>query len=455
MVNNLHLLHYESISEFKRQFYKDLLTIDHLQGGEVHIQKLKYPDGTEDDEANFWGFKLKKDNVSYLLPNKMKDGTKWKASELLPIKPQDLEKVSYRGDVYWQIKKPIKARFIAEKKMTFKMLVDTLSDIEHSNPTHRKLLVMLGFSSMMERCNFRVCSPPSFGKDSVVDTFGALFGSATTILRPTTSKLEFMTSYKWLAINEAVDIQEAEWKRIEQFLLDAGAHKPEITKQSRAYEGVGETLDISNFSISLFYNDYTDYQGEFKYFDTVAKAAVLDRFPAFRLHGNFKANFNEIRKVDVAEFVTKNLATYKDLVHTYTYYKQNLNEELHYYSINKLRPFKSQRWSFNVGKLLKIIDLYCDSQEEFDEWIKVVNSSINDYQDMVEFERVYNAVKGKIIKECLKNEKLVNERMGELNASISKKVLFAEKLEVLKELSKNKKKDEESFEDINYWGEQK
>lgn len=449
MTNSLHLLHYESLTEFKKQFYKGLLTLEHIQGGECKINKLSYPDGSIDDEANFWGFILKKDNVKYLLPNKTKTGQRLQAKDMLPILVQDPEKVAYKSDVYWLINKPVIAKFRPEKRMTFKELIDLLADIEHSNPAHRKLLIFIAMTSMIDRANFRISSPPASGKDSVVDTLGALFGNATTAENPTLAKLEYLTSYKWLVVNEVVDIALPEWRKIEQFLLAVGAHKPSVAKHSRAFEGVGETLDISQLSVSLMYNDVDCYPDVKDYVDFVAKDAVLDRFPAFRLHGVFKANFNEIRKVDVPLFVEKNFEVYKSLVHTFVYYKENVNSCLHHYNISKLKN-TPQRWNFNLGKLLKIVDMYCDTQEEFDEWIKVINDSLNDYQNMLDYGKTYQAVIAKIMKDSLKNEKLVSEKMSELKSKLKDKILFADKLVVLKEEIKGKKKDDK-MENKSFW----
>ena len=34
-------------------------------------------------------------------------------------------------------------------------------------------------------------------------------------------------------------------------------------------------------------------------------------------------------------------------------------------------------------KVLRVIDLYCDSQQEFDKWIEVINESIKSYKIMI------------------------------------------------------------------------
>lgn len=379
---NPKLLYYDCIREFNRQYFKDLLTQEHLLSGEVHIDKLKMPDGGVDDNANVWGYLFEKDGVKYILPNETNSGKGINIRNTLPIFISNLEKVSYRGNVYWYINKIIKATFKAEKKIGFKELVDTISCLSHSNPIHRKMNFFLGLTSMMDRAYFRIASNPGFGKDSVVDTCGSLFGNAATIENPTIAKLEYMTMFKWLAISEVVDIKKEDWRVIEQFLLNAGAYKPEITKHSRAKAGVKEILDVSKFSLALLYNDINDYPSRETYFDFVTKKAVIDRFPAFRFSGKVTEDFNLLKNDDIKKMVAGNMDFYRDLILSFNYYKNNLFTERHNYNTNKLMNLP-HRWHLSVGKLLRIIDLYCDSQEEFDKWVDIVNESILSYASMI------------------------------------------------------------------------
>ena len=393
MKNNI-LLHYESVSAFKKKFFNNLLTTEHLQGGEVMIDKLVLPTGDKEEEVNFWGYILEKDNNRYLLPSRDKEKNFLDVKDLLPCIAEDLEKVAYQGKSYQIINKPIRARFRPVKTMSFKELVDVISDLEHTNPEHRKLMVLMGFTQMMDRANFRISTPPAFGKDSIVDTMGSLFGNASTIENPTIAKLEFMTTFKWLAINEVIDISKSEWRNIEQFLLATGAHKPEISKRSRSYKNLSEILNISQFSLTLMYNDITDYKTTEDYIDFVTKRAVLDRFPPFRFHGVFQEDFNKIKEVNVTKFVEENFDYYKSMIYAFTYYKENFLGELHGYNIIGLNKLP-QRWNYNVGKLLRVIDLYCDSQEEFNKFIILINGCIADYKSMLMYPNLIEQVHNK------------------------------------------------------------
>jgi hypothetical protein len=240
----------------------------------------------------------------------------------------------------------------------------------------------------MDRVNFRVCTPPSFGKDGVVDICGHLIGSAATVENATRAKLEYMTVLKLLAVNEVVDISAEKWRETEQFLLQVGAMKPSVTKTSRGVAGVGEILDISNLSITLMYNDIDRYPAKKKFFDEVCSDQLKDRFLPIRLYGALQEDFNSMKDVNAQEFVINNKQLYEDLIRTFTYYCENYHRELKKFSAEKfdkeLRSMRG-RWRINIARIMKFIDLYSDDQQEFNKWVALLLEANNDYLVMTEF----------------------------------------------------------------------
>ena len=385
---NKQLLYYDCLTVFKKQFYKDLLTQEHLKG-EFQANKIRYTDGTREETANFWGWELFRNGEHYIIPNKDSKGKTIKIEECFPIKVNCSQKVAIGKEVYTRVTDFSALKFQPLQTMSFKKFIDTFSTFDHSNPEHQKLNWFIAFTQMMDRANMRVSTPAGFGKDSSVDILGNLIGNAATIENPTLAKLEFMTFYKWLAVNEVVDIGSSEWRNIEQFLLAAGAFKPEITKHSRAMiAGSKDILNISEFSLSLMYNDIDHYPDQSKYFDFVAKDAVKNRFPPMRLWGTLKEDFNSIKGLDIELMVSQSHDIYKELLNNYTFYKQNMIQLLHKYDCSGLVSNVPERWKINMGKLLNIIDLYCETQEEFNHWLTVINHAMADYQNMLTYAEI-------------------------------------------------------------------
>jgi len=426
------LLHYDCISQAKKEIYKDFLTKEHLVDTQIKLSKLAYPDGTTDEEANFWGYILRKDGRDYLISAKDSKGKEINIKSILPVLPKAIQKVASGKDVYYLIKKPISAKFKPEQTMPFNEFITSLTPFKHSNPRHYLLMVFLALSSSFDRVNFRVCSPAGFGKDSAVDIFGNLLGKSGTIENPTVAKLEERANVlDWLAVNEVVEIAKAEWLRIEQFLLSAGSLKPEITKRSRATRGVGEIIDLTNFSITLMYNDIDCYTQPEKYFDFVSKEAIKDRFPPLRLYGTFVEDFNAVKSFNVKSYVKKNIHLYKELIYAYTYYKDHI--PYHNYNTDTLCKVP-ERWKTSLTRLLRIIDGYCETQEEFDSWIVTINDSLKDYMDMLKYPKKLEEV----------SQRLSEKKYRELWKELKECDTFTEKLMLLGG-SEQKVKDVKGF----------
>lgn len=422
------LLHYDAISEFKAQYFKDVLGLEHLNPAEIKIDKLSYIDSGSDSDVNFWGYTLEKNGVKYLLPSKDSFGSNLNISSFFPIVAKHKVKVAHKGIVYQFINKRVSAKIQPQKKMSFKQFVDTLCEFRHSHPQQRTLSVFIGLASMLDRCNVRICSPPGFGKDSVLETMKALFGDACSVLSPTLPKLEYRASYKWLVINEVIDIKIDFWRNIEQFLLEAGDFKTEITKSSRAFGNVGEVIDISKLSISLFYNDidcYKTRKDENNYIDFIAKKAVLDRFVALRLRGKMTEDFNVKTDDDIKSLVASNLEFYKNLIHTFSYYQENMISEVHNYSVTGLAKMPP-RWALSMTKILRVVDLYCDSQEEFNQWVEVINLSLHDYKEMTKYPLLLQRVFDK--NPLPRKQVLVREALSKLDTFTDKNILLEEQL---------------------------
>jgi hypothetical protein len=375
-LNNKMLLHYQLVDAFRKKYFQNLLTEEHLVEGEKFFKKYLDMEGDE-VEFNKFVIILQKEGIKYLAPSSCKN--------TLPIRVDSTEKVSIGGEAYLKIDRYSPAKFTPEKKMNMKELVDTLASFEHSQPDQYKVDVMTALTQILTKAFFRKSSSPSFGKDSTIATLGSLSYKALTIENPTIAKLEMLSSTKLLAINELNDISKADWKMIEQFLLAVGAFKETYTKRSRATSGVGEIIDISKLSVAIMYNDVDCYEDPERYFDYRATKQCKDRFPALRYYGCFTEDFNAVDKLNIEEFVDKHWDTYVGIIRTLAYYSipSNVLKELKHYKCSELS--RSNRWNNSLNKLLRIVDLYSSSQEEFDKYVLVVKQCLAEYESMVRY----------------------------------------------------------------------
>ena len=375
------MLFYEMIAEFKRKFSEKLLDVSHIVGGQIKFNSLHLPNGDETTNS-FWGYIIEKNGIKYLFPSTDKSGKEINIRSEFPIMPTRTQKVANKDTVYQEIKAYKSAKIRPQQNHSFKEVVDTLSSFKYSNPNHYKLMIFNALTSYYLRYNHRISSVAGGGKDSAVDLLGNLVGGCQSIVSPTYAKLEERAVIlKWLAINEVVDITKGDWRIIQQYLLDFGAHRPTVLKHSKAHGIVGEEIDASELSLSLMYNDIDHYPDPENYFDVVTKKQVRDRYPAFRCFGRFTEDFNQVNTMDIKKFVDEHFEEYKELLSSIEYYKQNLFNNVHNYNRDKI-PQYSQRIDLNLGRLFTVIDVYSSTQEEFNKWVEVVKESLRDYQVM-------------------------------------------------------------------------
>lgn len=445
------MLYYQFLTAFKKGFNKDLLFSDHITSGQIKIDKMSTPDGGESDTYNFWGYRLEKDGTKYLLSCIDRDGKEIDLKHFLPIRAKKTLKLASRGEVFYHITQPVKMKFNPTRTMSFKELVDTLSSLEHSNEDHYKLLWLIAMTQLINRANFRVSTPPGFGKDSTIDILGGLVGHCSTIENPTIAKLEERSTFlKLMAINEVVDLSPAEWRTIQQFLLATGAFKPEVTKHSRAYKNTGETLDISELSLLMFYNDIDCYSTPKDYLDFISKTQLLDRFVPVRVHGSMTEKFNESNSIDPDNFASQNRDNYIELIKNIEYYKLNIrnyskgfkSERAKMWMENKKVP---SRWKTNLGRLLTTIEVYSESQKEFDKWVDVLFDCIYDYQQMLEYPSLLQNLYAKMninkkvlsefetILDAIRYLKSKNDHRHKFLTEIQKMATFVEKNKLIRE----------------------
>jgi len=431
------LLHTDCISVFNDKYFSKVLNVEHItSNGAVNFPKVKSTDG-EDIEANFFGWVAVKDGVSWLIPHTKKDGTPVKVKNIFPLVPDKWDEVGFQSKAYRLVIEYSVVKYKSENRLGMKKLVNILSSIPHSNPKHRKLLIMSILSQILKRAYYRFSSPPGFGKDSIVDTLGLLVGGCATIENPSVPKLEREASIRALSgLNEVVGLTRSQWVDIGKFILAACAYKPSITKRTRAFGGVGETINLKKFSMSLFYNDIDCYvDNKIIYFDDLAEAGIRDRLPALRVHGGFTWDFNNIHSINVDSFVDEHWDDILDVIYTITYYKDNLSMCKYKYDLNDY----PQRWQRSLGTLLMVIGEYCDSQGEFDGWIKVLKNSMTDYQSMINYPKMMN-----VLKKTIKPKEYI-----EFSEKVIKEETFSNRIKMIDLKLTNKPTDNVNNRDLN------
>lgn len=374
-------LHYTTLNKFNELFYKDILTPAHLVEQERHFKKLDEPRGGIIE--NFWGYIYSKADEKYLLSSQDFKNIK----DSVGLKPKMTQKVAYRDEVYHLITKVAPINFKKEDRVTFKECINRLNSFERSDERQGKLLWIVMIAAYFGRFNIRLSSEPGFGKDSSIEVLKSLFGKSSSVVSPTVAKLERLANTEQLiAINEVNDLALADFRNIEQFLLSNGDLKNEVTKRSRAFDNVGEVIDISKLSLALFYNDVDCYPLDRDYFDMLSKAAVRDRFIAMRFTGRITEDFSKVNEVNVEQFVANNMEWYKDLIYSLEYHVTRVDDAWKIKGFN-ITPTSnhSSRQVGHLKVLYKFLALYCDDEEEFLDLKQGFETAIKEYEAMIKY----------------------------------------------------------------------
>jgi len=397
------LLHYRALRAFNDAFYDGVFTKEHLDPKEKHFDKwTSLTTGDEEKGINKAGYVLEKDAKKYFVTSFDPDKTGYDEeqrvdiNEKLPIKidKETTHPKAMKNDVYEIVENVQPVRHKPEKTMSYKELVDSLAAFHHTNKKQYKLWWMVVLSAYLDRCYARVSTAPGFGKDSALKILELLKGKANSVnAEVSRAKLEFFTNQKVLGITELADLTPDEWSNIEQFLLDVGDFRPTIPKRSRGYQGVGEILDVSDFSVLLLYNDLEYYNDDKKdrYFDNRRKGAVDDRFPPLRFGGTIDdKRLEDMEDKNHQRIADENIDTYRSLLRALEWWEENYEDEQNRDWTADF-DYDSSRWRKNMKRISKSINLYAESEEEYEEYINLLKGRVTEYDKMLQYPSVYEA----------------------------------------------------------------
>lgn len=303
----------------------------------------------------------------------------------LPIKITETQEVHYSKKVYYRVVKYQTVVFKQEKNHTFKQVVDSFCDFEHSNKEHYTLYKILAFGSYFDRMNFRVATNAGFGKDSVWEALHILRRDVSVINPRSMPALEYRLLNKVLVLNELSNVDGGQRDLIQEFLLLCGDMRTTYEKSTRAGSKTHDYYNIKNLSIIIMFNDFNYYKEigkEKKFFDNQFTRAVLDRFLPFKFEGRLES---KQFMIDESESKTLNEHQYEyiRLLRSVEYYKHHWRAELKPYSVKTQSLGLSPREQQNITKAFQFVNLYSQNKEEYETLCKKLYDCHLNYKRMV------------------------------------------------------------------------
>jgi len=367
--------HTDSLTQFNHLLYHDLLTRENIVSDE---QNKKY------EGEDYFGYTLEKINHE----TKLKDKFYVRTDDIskLPLKILQATKFSYKNEVLKMVNKAETRRIPSRKDMNPIELVNFYASYKHSQPQKWLLARKIILACYIERCNIRIVSPASFGKDALVDILDILNGGVSNLYNATLAKLKYSLNNNLIVINELGGLKKEDMFNLQTYLTQAGAYKPKYENNSRAREGVKESMDLINRSHVIFHNTPDYYiSKEQQYFEQMFTPAIMDRFPALLFSGWVEEDFSSSKKIE--EYSPQDIIQLKKFISSLNFYRDNtLNIKPTWVVPDDYWQFKGKEMqrSLRSFKILsKWLSLFANTEEEFKNDCYLMNRCRLDYRAML------------------------------------------------------------------------
>jgi hypothetical protein len=368
--------HYNRITQFNEKYYRDV-----LQASDIVAQEMAVKNAIDDHE---FYYPLKKGSgnkaVNFLVPSDQ--------IENLPIIPTKTVKIAHNGKGYLKVINAQSVRIRPEKTMSFKQMVDSWLPYDHESPEQFTLYKLIVLTAYYKRINARILTFPGWMKDSPIEVLKGLRGDCVCVNTPSLAKLKYLLndSNKIIGMNEIQSLNAEGKRQIAKFYEDVGDGKEEYVNPSRGSSGAVERCSIKNMSTLTFYNFPDPRIGEDKeeLFDNIFRPKIKQRiFPLLFQGGSHdrsacKQEF-EMPTTRIGDDQVKELTTF---IRNHRYYEKYNSDEAHGWKrITKIKG--NIRWNNTYKMIQNILDLYCESQEEFEKFEKILFGSHKDYLDYI------------------------------------------------------------------------
>lgn len=370
------LLHNDVITEFTAKLMSNIFTLDNLTSKKKAINI-----GGE----KLYGYYLEKSKKMYYCPDSFFDE--------LPFRITNSTEVDYKSDVFEIITEVEPVTIPADKRMSYRELVEWFTTTNHTNKTHQILYSIIATSAWIDRHNCRISTEAGFGKDSIVDSIGFLVDTTCNVYGASFAKLEYNLKNEFIVLNEMGNLKAEDKANMQEFLLATGAYRNIYTKRTRKSGGTQEQYDISKTSLMIIYNLPDYYRGKAQeYFDQMFTGAVINRFIPFVLEGRLTTKFQDM--LDPLMVLEKYESTIKNIVATLQYFKENKLTSIKY-KVPVAVKFgaKLERYERSFNIIMKYIAEYSNDQQEFNYLVTELFNSYKKYGKLLEGEKKVGELK--------------------------------------------------------------
>lgn len=266
-----------------------------------------------------------------------------------------------------------------------KEFFDMIAPFEHSHPdqwTLAKLIAIIGYIGKTFTCN---CSSSEFGKSSIYLLLDAITKKCPVFQpRSVPGILAQITSDGNMIFDEVHETAAEVKACMENFSLQVAGNSPIYINGAMKSANTKPKYDVAQQSITFLYNIYSNYSNpEKQFWDNIwSNSKAMDsRFLKLKFEGKLLEEFD--KDFDIPKIADENKMFYVNIAKHLLYLKQ--------LKISNSNQSKWLRDNVNLtgrhkiiyDEILWILDLYSESQAEFDRFVNLLNQSITGYKEMI------------------------------------------------------------------------
>lgn len=336
----------------------------------------------EFDDVPGWtrGYFAKKDKKKY-----------WIQSHLIsqfPLKlGNEFDECKYNEDLIFMPTKPIPFKILPQLMMGVRDMIDEFVPFKHTNPDHWMLMKFLAIMGYVGRTYTCQSTNPGFGKSSCYDVLHYITDKNPVFQpRSVPGVLNNLNTSGNIVFDEVHKCKKEVRDIMENMSLLIGGGKSMYINGALKSANTKSKYNCALQSMTFIYNTLDCYQDSEDFFDSGKiwsnPKAMDDRFLKFKLDGVFDEEFN--KNFDIIKTAKTNKMFYINFAKTLLYLQELkvTNGYQRKYVNNGVLQLKGRR-GIVYKEISWLIDMYCETQSEYDDWIKVMDYSIISYREMI------------------------------------------------------------------------
>lgn len=307
----------------------------------------------------------------------------------LPIKAgQEFEELKQpnNDDVIFRPLKPVPFKIIPQQMFEIRKLIDDFVPFSHTNPQHWMLMKFISLMGYIGRTYCCVASNSEFGKSSIYDVLHYLTDKSPVFKpRSVPGVLNQINGTGNIIFDETHRCKKEVRDIIEEFALQIGGGKALYINGAMKCQRTKTKYNCVMQSITFLYNNVENYQDpKSDYFEFIFSnnKAIDSRFLKIKLDGKLQEKFD--KDFDINAIAISNKVFYINFAKTLLYL-QELKKSNGYTRryITKYGGQLKGRRRMVFDEITWLIDMYCLTQDEYDNYVNGLDNAILDYQGMV------------------------------------------------------------------------